>query len=424
MTTSALHAREQSTVAGLMFAAAATLVTVSIAITADRQLVNTGVALAFAAFVAVGEFVRVTLPSERESAPLGAAGALAYALLPSIGDHRATHGVMQVIAVVACGMAAGLLPHAVAGRGPRLDYLARRILVVAVAAALFRPLYVGENASMADSGVGLATFMILVVVVAAIVDALLAAGVRTSTEGTPLWAAFTNEVHAMAGITSAIGATGVLVAVATGVMGLWAIPILSAPLLLAQFSFRRYSAIRATYLQTIRSLSRVTELGGYTEPGHSERVSRLAVAVGRELGMSDQDLLELEYAALMHDIGQLSLPEPIPGGATVLLDSARQREIAELGAAVIRQATVLDPVADIVERQSEPYRGADRLPDRSLPLASRIIRAVNAYDDMASGTPDPSRRAHAINRLRLSSLREFDPAVVDSLSRIVERTRL
>ena len=45
------------------------------------------------------------------------------------------------------------------------------------------------------------------------------------------------------------------------------------------------------------------------------RVSTLAVAVGRELGMSDSELRDLEYAALMHDIGQLSLTEPIPGGA-------------------------------------------------------------------------------------------------------------
>ena len=58
-------------------------------------------------------------------------------------------------------------------------------------------------------------------------------------------------------------------------MRLWAIPVFVVPLLLTQFSFRRYAGIRQTYAQTIRSLSRVTEVGGYTETGHSRRVSEL-----------------------------------------------------------------------------------------------------------------------------------------------------
>ena len=51
-----------------------------------------------------------------------------------------------------------------------------------------------------------------------------------------------------------------------------------APLLLTQFAFRRYAAIRESSLQTIRALSRVTELGGYTETGHSRRVSSVSVS--------------------------------------------------------------------------------------------------------------------------------------------------
>ena len=181
-------------------------------------------------------------------------------------------------------------------------------------------------------------------------------------------------------------------------MGNWALPVFVIPLLLTQFSFRRYAAIRATSLQTIRALSRVTELGGYTESGHSRRVSELAVAVGRELGMSDADLLDLEYAALMHDIGQLSLTEPIPGGATVVAAPADQRRIAELGADVIRQTGVLDAVATIVERQAEPYRRAHEATTWRVPLASRIIKAVNAYDDLvgeSTETAPPPRRAGA-----------------------------
>jgi hypothetical protein len=49
-------------------------------------------------------------------------------------------------------------------------------------------------------------------------------------------------------------------------------------------------------------------------------VAQLSVAVGRDLGLSERELQDLEYAALLHDIGQLSLSEPIPGGATAFVN--------------------------------------------------------------------------------------------------------
>jgi response regulator RpfG family c-di-GMP phosphodiesterase len=192
------------------------------------------------------------------------------------------------------------------------------------------------------------------------------------------------------------------------------------PLLVSQVAFRRYVGIRTTYLETVRALSRMTEVGGYVEGGHSRRVSRLAVAIGRELGMSEPDLEELEYAALMHDIGQLSLRDPIPGGATVLVSPADQRRIAELGADVIRQAGVLDQVADIVRRQSEPARG----PEPGPPVASRIIRAANAFDDLVGSSADRDRAGAALERLRLDTAAEYDPGVIEALSKVVGRRAL
>jgi hypothetical protein len=115
------------------------------------------------------------------------------------------------------------------------------------------------------------------------------------------------------------------------------------------------------------------------------------VAVGRELGMSEPDLLDLEYAALMHDIGQLSLRDPIPGGATVLVSRGDQQRIAELGAEVIAKAGVLDRVAELVRCQSLPARGTD---PAAAAVGSRIIRAANAFDDLVGGSTDrePQRR--------------------------------
>ncbi len=391
-----------------------------VSVAAPGGFVDVRTALAFAVFIAFGEFVRITLPGGRDAAPLATAGALGYLLLTRFDGDSADHGALQVVAVTVIAMIAGVAPHAVAGRTPTLDSLARRLLVIGISAAVFRGSVLDEKVD-ALRDAPLALVLIAVVVLSLVVDAILAAAVRAGEDRAPFSAVLRNEVRAQVGIGSAIGATGALIALAATIMGYWALPVFVVPLLLTQFSFRRYAAIRESSLQTIRALSRVTELGGYTESGHSRRVSTLAVAVGRELGMSDADLRDLEYAALMHDIGQLSLTEPIPGGATVVAAPAEQRRIAQLGADVIKQTGVLDGVASIVEQQAEPYRRAHDVQRRDVPLAARIIKAVNAYDDLVGDSFEVSRRLDALERLRLGMAYEYDPTVVESLSQTVER---
>ncbi len=405
----------------VVIASATLLAVASVVVTASPGgFVDPRVALAFAAFIALGELVRITLPGGRDSAPIATAGALGYVLLTRYPDGPANHGALQVVAVVVVAMLVGVAPHAVVGRAPSVDSMARRLLSIGLAAGAFRGTGLDERVNQIQNG-SLAFIMIGVLLGTLMVDALLASVVRAGADGAPFMAVLRNEIQAQVGIGSAIGATGALIALAATIMGSWALPVFVVPLLLTQFSFRRYAAIRESSLQTIRALSRVTELGGYTESGHSRRVSQMAVAVGRELGMSDSDLRDLEYAALMHDIGQLSLVEPIPGGATVVAAPAEQRRIAHFGADVIRQTGVLDEVASIVAQQAEPYRRAHDLRGRSIPLAARIIKAVNAYDDLVGESFETSRRLDALERLRLGMAYEYDPLVVNSLSKTVER---
>ena len=411
----------------LLVAAAALLGVISVGITASPGgFVDLRVAAAFAVFIAVGEFARITLPGGRDAAPVATAGGLAYALLTGFQDDPATHSALQVVAVVAVAMLVGVAPHVVAGRAPTMDSLARRLLAIGFAAGLFRATGLAEivrdNAHEDYMATVLAAILAGIVALTIFIEAVLGATARVSTDRAPFLAVLRNEARAQVGIGAAIGASGALIALAAGSMGAWALPVFVIPLLLTQFSFRRYAAIRATSLQTVRALSRVTELGGYTESGHSRRVSRLALAVGRELGMSDADLLDLEYAALMHDIGQLSLSEPIPGGATVVAAPGEQRRIAGFGAQVIRQTGVPDAVATIVELQAEPYRQAHQTGNQTVPLASRIIKAVNAYDDLVGDSQESARRLDALERLRLGMAYEYDPRVVDSLAQAIVRS--
>jgi hypothetical protein len=295
--------------------------------------------------------------------------------------------------------------------------MAARLLAVACVAGVFRPL---ANGSVIDRHWWFELpVMASLVGLAWLVEAVIAALIRADALRGRFGVTLLDEMRVQWPLGVAVGASALLISFAAEVMGLAAVAVFTAPLLVTQVALRRYTGIRATYLQTVRALARVTEIGGYVEPGHSARVSRLAVAVGRELGMPEPALLELEYAALMHDIGQLSLRDPIPGGATVLVVRDEQRRIAEYGAEVIQQARVLDSVADIVRRQSDPYRPADRA--ETPPLSSRIIRAANAFDDLVGSSVESSRAAAAVERLSLDTAAEYDPQVVEALSRVVNR---
>ncbi len=396
------------------------LVIASVAQTAVMGVRDMRAAVAFGALIAFGELLRLNLPGDREAAPIASAGALAYALLLRIGDSPVRHDPQQVVAVTAIGMIIGALPHVAVGRPARLPAMAARLLAVACVAGVFRPL--ADASLIGGRWWSELPVMLSLVVVAWLTEAVISALIRTDVLRARFGVALVDELRVQLPLGAAVGASALLIAFAAEVMGLAAVAVFTAPLLVTQVALRRYAGIRATYLQTVRALARVTEIGGYVEAGHSARVSRLAVAIGRELGMPEPALLQLEYAALMHDIGQLSLRDPIPGGATVLVASEEQRRIAEYGAEVIQQARVLDSVADIVRRQSDPCRPADR--GQEPPLSSRIIRAANAFDDLVGSSVDPSRASAAVQRLRLDTASEYDPQVVEALSRLVSRRPL
>ncbi|MEU2153967.1 HD domain-containing protein [Streptomyces sp. NPDC019396] len=408
------------------------------------------IACAFALLIAIGELARrgpahpggaprarlagpppvSDEPWGREPAPIGAAGALGYALLGECAGRVTSHGALQVVAVVVTGTLAGAVSHlARCGRGPAPDRMARRVLTLGFAAACFQPLYnSGELVGRIGKGPAYALYLLLVLVLTALCDAVLAALIQRvravphcarceEAAPTPFGPLLRDELRALPGVSSAVCATGAVMALGAAVAGLWALPVLCVPLLLAQLAFRRHAGVRATYRQTIASLARATEIAGYTPRGHARRVAALSTAVGREMGLAGPDLAVLEHAALMHDIGQLSLVDPVPEGATALLPEAEQRRIALLGGAVVRQTGAPAAVAAVVERQADPYR--------EQPLAARIVRAVNAYDDLSGARGGDARTAmgalRALERLRLRTAHDYQPEVVESLARVLCR---
>jgi two-component system cell cycle response regulator len=161
---------------------------------------------------------------------------------------------------------------------------------------------------------------------------------------------------------------------------------------------------------------------------HMRAVGELAHAAGVELGLVGAELEALRYAAGLHDIGKLAIPEDILDKPGPL--SADEWELIRrhtiVGERILASAPALERSARLVRWSHERLDGQgypDALRGDDVPLAARIVAAANAYDAMLTEQAySPARsRAEALAELRRCAGTQFDPIVVDALERVIAR---
>ena len=182
---------------------------------------------------------------------------------------------------------------------------------------------------------------------------------------------------------------------------------------------------RGELLSTLRDrlaafMAAIDARDGYTGC-HSEEVAGLCTRLGECLRLERADMLELELAALLHDVGKLSLREALLKKPSALesdeWEAVRQHPV--WGAELIAGIPGLAPVATIVRFHHERWDGGGYpagLREERIPLASRIIAVCDAYHAMTSDRPYRGRMGEndAIAELRAGSGGQFDPALVEA----------
>jgi len=389
---------------------------------------HTGVLLAFALAIVVGEQFRVRMPSGRVAAPVSTASAIALAVLAAVHGHPSFDVPAGVVTLMTAGsLAAGALIRLALRHTFEWYVVAARTIGVAVTATLMRDVHfdgAGVWAWQLDPSRPIALVAIVMMGAAAAglyVEILLTGWVRAQRRALPVVNALREELGEAQALTLGLLAAGPLVAFLAPVVGLAALPLGLLPMVLTYVAVRRYTTNRATYRQTIATLSRLTEVAGYTPTGHASRVAARSVSIARSMGMHAEAVQELEYAALLHDLGQVGLRSPIPDGATVLAAPDDQRKIASEGARIVRRTEVLDRVADLMERQTTPFRHVREWGEK-VPMESRIIKVSNAFDDFSHGRADAKSIDAALERIQLGLGYEYDPEVVEALIRSVRTT--
>ncbi len=190
---------------------------------------------------------------------------------------------------------------------------------------------------------------------------------------------------------------------------------------------RLYEDVRGLSTATIRSLATAIDARDPYTRGHSEEVTRLAVQAARELGWSGADLEMLEFAALLHDVGKIAVPDAILHKAGPLTPD--EWDIIRLhpyhSAQIIKPVEALRRIVAWVYHHQEKWDGTgypDGLKGEAIPVGARIIAVVDAFNAMTTNRPyrRAMTRAQALEELRQCAGKQFDPQIVQVFVRLVD----
>jgi putative nucleotidyltransferase with HDIG domain len=174
----------------------------------------------------------------------------------------------------------------------------------------------------------------------------------------------------------------------------------------------------------VMSLADAREISG---SGHSKRVSEYALGAARELKLPEEDLLNIEYASIFHDIGKLALPDRLLNKVEDLTDEewVRIRRHPVTGYILLRDVPFLREAARLVLYHHERYDGLgypEGLKGDAIPLGARIIAVADAYAYMTTGHAyqEALTQGQAVAEMSIYENSQFCPVAVKALKAILK----
>ncbi|MEU1818626.1 HD-GYP domain-containing protein [Streptomyces roseifaciens] len=200
------------------------------------------------------------------------------------------------------------------------------------------------------------------------------------------------------------------------------------PMSVSSWFLDRCERERAAHQATIRALVQAVDLKDQYTRGHSERVGRASVLIGRELGMAGERLEALRFAGILHDVGKLGVPTRLLRKDGPL--TPEERRVIELhpeyGHEMVRGIGFLDEARAAILHHHERLDGSGYpygLMGPQIPLFARIVAVADAFDAMTStrsysrARPVPA----ALAELHRCAGSQFDPRMVAALSAALDR---
>jgi HD-GYP domain-containing protein (c-di-GMP phosphodiesterase class II) len=194
---------------------------------------------------------------------------------------------------------------------------------------------------------------------------------------------------------------------------------------------RRYAEeVELSYDSTLKVLMAALDTKDPTTSGNSERVTRLTVELAKELGVPKERLIDIERGALLHDVGEIGVPDEVLRKPSSL-DHGEWEAVQKhplLAGLMVSKVGFLEGALPILLYHHERYDGSGYpfgLDGKAIPLEARIFAVVDAYDAMTSDRPYRPAMPHALamREIRAQAGIHFDPEIVEAFLRVIERAR-
>ncbi len=181
-------------------------------------------------------------------------------------------------------------------------------------------------------------------------------------------------------------------------------------------------------IEIVKSLSSALDARDHYTNGHSERVIEFTKKIACELKMSGEQIEELRYLCLLHDIGKIGIPDHILNKPGKLTNEEFEimKQHPEIGENIIAPIDAMKNLKPLIRHHQEFFNGEgypDRISGDAIPIACRILSVVDTYDAMTSDRPYRKAlpKEAAIEELNRCAGTQFDPEIVEIFARIIEK---
>ncbi len=182
--------------------------------------------------------------------------------------------------------------------------------------------------------------------------------------------------------------------------------------------------IRKVFLGAIEALAFALEAKDKYTAGHSRRVTEIAVAIGKEMSLSSEEIEDLRWGGLLHDVGKIAIDQLIQNKPGELTPEEYEHIMTHphVGAGIVKPV-VNDRVVAMIEHHHDYYDGsrvAQVINGEDIPLGARILAVADAFDAMTSDRPYRSAMSisEALSEIKRCSDVQFDPAIVDAFYKV------
>ena len=181
-----------------------------------------------------------------------------------------------------------------------------------------------------------------------------------------------------------------------------------------------------SYESTLKGWARVLEFKDQETKGHSDRVTKMAVKLGKAMGLTSEELVHLRRGAILHDIGKLCVPEEILIKEGPLDDKEWDvmKQHPLYGQEFVADIQFLQPATNIMLFHHERWNGSGYplgLKGKQIPLAARIFMVIDVWDALCYDRP--YRKAWPIDKVReylqINAGVLFDPDIVELFLKII-----